>query len=250
MKNQIVKFILIILCLFAISVVSAENYRCTASKLNIRESASKSGKVVGQIVQNETVDILSINGEWGVLLFHNDTGYVNMQYLEVVQNYTPTVDKVEEEWTDGQKAIFWICFIAAIGIYAFAIYRVRNGELVVIKGWLDLGLLVFPCIVLWITLFSLGSLYVILGKYIYIALLIISGLCLIASLALSVIANWGNVFNIIFSLIMKIVVIPIIGFGVFYLISKILGKTGISRKSVILFGILGILIGGLISLDE
>ena len=254
MKRFIVSFLLLMFCAVFASTVHADTYYVTASTLNIRASATSSGNIVGKLAQGEAVKLLSADGEWGMVLVNGDTGYVSMKYLSTevpdsgsVTEETSPNETVSEPWTDKQKAVFWLCFAIAVGIYIFAIVRVRRGEMVVIKGWLDFGLLVFPWLVVFVHSFG-GEVF--LGKYVLTALYIIAALCLLGSLALSVIANWGSPFNIIFSLIMKLVVIPIIAFGVFYLISKIGDKTGISRKTIIIFAILGILIGGLMSFDE
>lgn len=257
MKRFIVVFLLLVLCAVSASTVYADTYYVTASTLNVRDRAASSGNIMGKLAQNEAVEVLSTDGEWGTVLVNDDTGYVSMKYLSTevpdsgsVTEETSPNETVSEPWTDKQKAIFWLCFAIAVGIYIFAIVRVRRGEMVVIKGWLDFGLLVFPWLVVFVHFYDALFGHLFLGKYVLIALYIIAALCLIGSLALSVIANWGSPFNIIFSLIMKLVVIPIMAFGVFYLIFKIGDKTGISRKSIIIFAILGILIGGLMSFDE
>ena len=257
MKRFIV--VLLLLVLYAVSSITvyADTYYVTASTLNVRDSAASSGSIVGKLAQGEAVEILSADGKWGMVLVNGDTGYVSMKYLSTeapdsvsATEEVSTNETYSEPWTDKQKAIFWLCFVIAVGIYIFAIVRVRRGEMVVIKGWLDFGLLVFPWLVVFVHFYDALFGHLFLGKYVLIALYIIAALCLIGSLALSVIANWGSPFNIIFSLIMKLVVIPIMAFGVFYLIFKIGDKTGISRKSIIIFAILGILIGGLMSFDE
>lgn len=257
MKNIIIKYLLYILCTLTSSNVLAETYYVTASKLNIRDSAASSSCVIGKIGRGEAVEILSINNGWGMVLVGNDTGYISMKYLSVetpnsvsIKEEASNEEAVTEPWTDKQKAIFWTCFVIAVGIYAFAIVRVHSGKMVVIKGWLDFGLLVFPWLVVITHFWDAFYGHMIFGKYVLIALYIIAGLCLIASLALTVIANWGNPFNVIFALIMKLVVIPIMAFGVFYLIFKLGDKTGINRKNIIIFAVLGILIGGLMSFED
>lgn len=250
MKKQIVRIILLIICLAGTSTASAENHRCTVSKLNIRDTADKSGKVIGQIAQNETVDILSVDGKWGLVLINGDTGYVSMDYMEPFETSSNQGESVEKPWTDAQQAIFWICVVIAVAIYAFAVVKVRRGEMVVIRGWLDFALLMFPWLVIFLHLYDAFLGGAIFGKYVIIALYVIAGLCLIGSLALSVISNWGSPFYVIFSLLMKLVVIPIMAFGFFYLIFKIWENRGLSRKAVIIFLVLGILIGGLMSFEE
>lgn len=250
MIKNIFRIICVVLCFIASLTVNAASYRCTATKLNIRDTADKSGRVIGQIAQNETVDILSVDGKWGSVLINGDTGYVSMDYMEPFETSSNQGENVEKPWTDEQQAKFWICVVIAVAIYAFAVVKVRQGEMVVIRGWLDFGLLVFPWLVVIAHFWDAFYGHMIFGKYVLIALYIIAALCLLGSLALSVIANWGSPFNIIFSLIMKLVVIPIMAFGVFYFIFKILDENGISRKSIIVFLILGILIGGLMSFEE
>ncbi len=253
-RVNVIPFKLLMVTLWMVSCIlplsSQAPYRCTATKLNIRDSADKSGKVIGQITQDETVDILSVKGGWGSVLIGDDTGFVSMDYVEPVQTTSPQSQSAEKPWTDKQQAIFWLCFIVAVGIYIFAVVKVRQGEMVVIRGWLDFGLLAFPWLALFAQLYDAfwGGLF--LGEYVRIALFVIGGLCLLGSLALSVIANWGSPFYIIFSLIMKLIVIPIMAFGVFYLIYKLMDKTGLTRRSIIIFLVLGFLIGGLMSFEE
>lgn len=250
-------FLLVGLLLCIEGLIAQTRYYVTATTINICDNTATSGKIIGKFTQGESVEILSLNDGWGSVLLDNDTGYVSMQYLSFeapdstcVTTATTLTENQSELWTDKQKAVFWLCFAIAVGIYIFAIVRVQRGEMVVIKGWLDFGLLVFPWLVVIAHFWDAFYGHMIFGKYVLIALYIIAALCLLGSLALSVIANWGSPFNIIFSLIMKLVVIPIMAFGVFYFIFKILDENGISRKSIIVFLILGILIGGLMSFEE
>ena len=238
------------LCVIASLAANAVPYLCTATQLNIRDTDDKSGKVIGQIAQAETVDILSVNGGWGSVLVADDTGYVSIDYMEPVQTVTQQSQSAEKPWTDKQQAIFWFCFVVAVGIYIFAAVKVRQGEMVVIRGWLDFGLLAFPWLALFAQLYDAFWGGLLLGEYVRIALFVIGGLCLLGSLALSVIANWGSPFYIIFSLLMKIIVIPIMVFGIFYLIYKLMDNAGLTRRSIIIFLVLGFLIGGLMSFEE
>lgn len=238
------------LCIIASLAANAAPYRCTASKLNIRDTADKSGRVIGQIAQNETVDILSVDGKWGSVLINGDTGYVSMDFMEPLETSSDQEQSAEKPWTDAQQAIFWVCVVIAVAIYAFAVVKVRQGEMVVIRGWLDFGLLAFPWLALFVQLYDAFWGGLLLGEYVRIALFVIGGLCLLGSLALSVIANWGSPFYIIFSLLMKIIVIPIMAFGVFYLIYKLMDNAGLTRRSIIIFLVLGFLIGGLMSFEE
>lgn len=250
MKKQVIRLLLLVICLSASAITFADSYRCTASQLNIRDTANKSGRIIGKLAQNETVDILSVDGKWGSVLINGDTGYVSMDYMEPFETSSNQGENVEKPWTDEQQAIFWICVVIAVAIYAFAVVKVRQGEMVVIRGWLDFALLMFPWLVVFLHLYDAFLGGMIFGKYVIIALYVIAGLCLIGSLALSVISNWGSPFYVIFSLIMKLVVIPIMAFGFFYLIFKIWENRGLSRKAVIIFLVLGILIGGLMSFEE
>ena len=200
MKNILFKILCVILVVTSSLTVLADTYRCTATQLNIRSSADKSGKIIGHIARNETINVLSVEGNWGTLLVDEDTGYVCMDYMENAQIGNYGENDENELWTDKQKTIFWICFVLAIGIYVFAVVKVRQGEMIVIKGWLDLGLLSFPWISLFLTLIGAHEF---LGIYLFVALWIIAGICFIVSLILSVVANWGNLFYVIFSLLMK-----------------------------------------------
>ena len=261
MRNMLekIRWILLWVCVIALSgqILAQTTYYVNASKLNIRDSAATSGRVIGSVSKGQDVEVFEVNNGWAAVLTNGDTGYISMKYLsdqnpdsqQVVENNSQ-VSSNDEPWTDKQKAIFWICFVIAVAIYAIAVFRVQRGEMVVIKGWIDFGLLVFPWLVVFLHISDAMFEHMFFGKYVLIALYIIAGICLIASLVLSVTSNRGNLFNIIFSLIMKLVVIPIMAFGVFYLLYKILNNTGLSRRSIILFAVLGILIGGLMSFDD
>ncbi len=51
----------------------------TASELNIRESASKTAKVVGAYKKGDKVEILEVKGEWG----KTNKGWINLQYVKM-----------------------------------------------------------------------------------------------------------------------------------------------------------------------
>lgn len=174
-----------------------------------------------------------------------------MNYLESLSEVATVEDNSEENpWDDKNKAIFWLCFVVAFVFYGIAILKVQHGDLVVIRGWLDFGLLVFPWLVVFCHIYDAMFGHLFLGKYVLIALYVIATICLITSFVLSFIANWGHPFNIIYSLLMKMIVIPIMAFGVFYLISKVIDNRGLDRRAFIIFAILGILVGGLMSFEE
>lgn len=174
-----------------------------------------------------------------------------MNYLESLSEVATVEDNSEENpWNDKTKAIFWLCFVVAFVLYGIAILKVQHGDLVVIKGWLDFGLLVFPWLVVFCHMYDAMFGHLFLGKYVLIALYVIATICLITSFVLSFIANWGHPFNIIYSLIMKMIVIPIMAFGVFYLIFKVIENRGLDRRAFIIFAILGILVGGLMSFED
>lgn len=242
---------LISMFLSTASLCAQSLYQVKATKLNVRDKANKTGKVIGQIQQNDTIEVVSVNEEWGTVIFHNDTGYVNMNYLESLSEVATVEDNSEENpWNDKTKAIFWLCFVVAFVLYGIAILKVQHGDLVVIKGWLDFGLLVFPWLVVFCHIYDAMFGHLFFGKYVLIALYVIATICLITSFVLSFIANWGHPFNIIYSLLMKMIVIPIMAFGVFYLISKVIDNRGLDRRAFIIFAILGILVGGLMSFED
>ena len=98
MKKIALRIICALLCIFTSLAANATPYRCIASKLNIRDTADKSGRVIGQIAQNETVDILSVDGKRGAVLINGDTGYVSMDYMEPFETSSSQGDSVEKPW--------------------------------------------------------------------------------------------------------------------------------------------------------
>ena len=60
---------------------SSTIYRCTANVLNIRDSPSKRGQVIGILRKDETVTLYSITNGFAQIRHLGKTGYVCMDYL-------------------------------------------------------------------------------------------------------------------------------------------------------------------------
>ncbi len=52
------------------------------SNLNIRNSPSMMGQIIGRIPNGAEVTVYSINGEWAVVTYNGITGYVSRRYLQ------------------------------------------------------------------------------------------------------------------------------------------------------------------------
>lgn len=68
----------------------------TASKLNVRDKASTSGKDLGTLKKGDKVTILAVSGNWGKIDYNGVTGWVSMKYIEMdpAAKYTVTVATV------------------------------------------------------------------------------------------------------------------------------------------------------------
>ena len=52
------------------------------SNLNIRNSPSMTGQIIGRIPNGAEVTVYSINGDWAVVTYNGVTGYVSRRYLQ------------------------------------------------------------------------------------------------------------------------------------------------------------------------
>ena len=78
--------ILFTIALLMIAVmVSAKQYQVTASKLNVRNAPDTSGKVVGSLSQNATVEVNRISGGWAEITFKGQKAYISAQYITPVK---------------------------------------------------------------------------------------------------------------------------------------------------------------------
>ena len=70
--------------------------KVTASRLNVRDKASTSGKDLGTLKKGDKVTILAISGNWGKIDYNGVTGWVSMKYIELdpAAKYTVTVATV------------------------------------------------------------------------------------------------------------------------------------------------------------
>ena len=77
----------------------AEHYKVTADKLNIRACANKNCEVIGQLYQNDIVDLLekttSKDGdEWGkIVLLNGEEGFIMTSFVEPVSSDVDTISK-------------------------------------------------------------------------------------------------------------------------------------------------------------
>ena len=78
----------------------ADYYRVTAPNgLNVRASANKNGEVLGQLSQDNVIDVISIENGWANFNYNGWQGYVSASYLEAVTDTGATgVSAKEESW--------------------------------------------------------------------------------------------------------------------------------------------------------
>ncbi|MBP3596281.1 MAG: SH3 domain-containing protein [Clostridia bacterium] len=79
-----------ILFLSVSNVVFAATGKVTGKTVRIRESADASSKIVTNAYRNDTVEVLSTEGDWYKVKYEDKTGYMSKEFLEVK-------DEVKEE---------------------------------------------------------------------------------------------------------------------------------------------------------
>jgi hypothetical protein len=89
-KQTLVQIILLTVTLLCVSAtVMAETYQVTGTTLNVRSGAGSSYRKIGSLKQNETVEVLEINGDWAKINYNGKNGYVSVDYLQVYQTSPP-----------------------------------------------------------------------------------------------------------------------------------------------------------------
>ena len=85
----------------------ADYYRVTAPNgLNVRASANKNGEVLGQLSQDNVIDVISIENGWANFNYNGWQGYVSASYLEAVTDTGATGASAKEESWDLTSWLF------------------------------------------------------------------------------------------------------------------------------------------------
>ncbi len=111
----------------------ADYYRVTAPNgLNVRASANKNGEVLGQLSQDNVIDVISIENGWANFNYNGWQGYVSASYLEAVTDTGATgASAKEESWDltswlfDSEGESVWFTALKWILVIGIAIYLIN-----------------------------------------------------------------------------------------------------------------------------
>lgn len=93
MKSLLTRFFFVLLCLTMMqSVLAQELYKVTVQQQNVRTKPLASGKVMGTLLKDETIEVKSIEGVWARIVFKKKVGYVPASSLEKI----PQQVKIEQ----------------------------------------------------------------------------------------------------------------------------------------------------------
>ncbi|MFJ7974789.1 SH3 domain-containing protein [Peribacillus sp. NPDC096379] len=67
------------------------------NNLNVRASASKDGRVIGKLKKDATLSFEDIQGEWGKITFHGESGWVNTSFIAIDGEEKATVTVTASE---------------------------------------------------------------------------------------------------------------------------------------------------------
>lgn len=155
------KYLVFILLIMLNVVAFADNYKVTANKLNIRACANKNCEVIGQLYQNDVVNLQEIitsedGNEWGkITLSNNSEGYVMMQYLE-------TIIKTDNSSVKEKKDDFFLRPLFYMGLISlvvfFILFRISYKKRIPIffTIW-DIVLLVISAVFMTFTILSINQ---------------------------------------------------------------------------------------------
>ena len=148
------KFIVVILFGILYVTAFAENYKVTTDKLNIRACANKNCEIIGQLHQNEIVNLLektiSEDGsEWGrITLSNGEEGFVTMSFIEpVTQEGELSSEKDNSSLESTFGPFLWIgVFSMIIFIILFRISKKKQAPIFMGVG--DLIILIVALVTL------------------------------------------------------------------------------------------------------
>lgn len=73
--------LIVTLALLMAVMVNAKPYQVTVAKLNVRNAPNTSGKVLGSLSQNATVEVNRVSGGWAEITFKGQKAYISAQYI-------------------------------------------------------------------------------------------------------------------------------------------------------------------------
>ncbi|MBX4164263.1 SH3 domain-containing protein [Priestia megaterium] len=69
-------------------------YKVTASKLNVRSGAGTNYGIIGSVVKDQTLSVVSKSGSWYKINYNGRTGYVSSDYVQSSGTATPPAESI------------------------------------------------------------------------------------------------------------------------------------------------------------
>jgi flagellar basal body-associated protein FliL len=122
--------------------------------INIRTGAGKEFETIGKAYAGDTLLVYGFENEWAVVKFNGRTGYVNRDYVKVIETdkSDAKTDKEKPKQERGLLSkIMGICFFVILAALVFLFFwlaeKSRSGEIIIYKSWADAWLSLFLCVV-------------------------------------------------------------------------------------------------------
>lgn len=110
--------LLIFLVIFCIQLSGQQHKKVNVKILNIRENAGKKFGIVGQVNQDELVNVLIEKDGWSLIETDGGTkGYVSSEFL--------ISDEIKNMNSD-QKSTSWLSILIGIVVFGFVIYKMKD----------------------------------------------------------------------------------------------------------------------------
>lgn len=113
--NNTTKAILILLILF-INISYSQTYKIEVQKLNVRENPDQNSKIIGTYSINDTVNIISQDGNWLKIKAGEKEGFILKKFTKEISLIEDT--EINKGFVFGFKKVFSKSFII-IGIVFF-----------------------------------------------------------------------------------------------------------------------------------
>ncbi|MBY0487861.1 MAG: SH3 domain-containing protein [Flavobacteriaceae bacterium] len=124
--------VLLIFFLVFINISYSQTYFINVRKLNIRENPDKNSNVIGSYSKNDTVNILSQQGDWYKVENKKKIGFINKKYLSSKKEE----NKIEKGFISGFNKVFLkSLIITGLVFFLYQSYKRRIADSRYKKGY-------------------------------------------------------------------------------------------------------------------
>ena len=118
----------VIFALFFAQIVVSQTYIVKPKTLNVRVETNKISNVIAKVNENDTINAISVEGDWVKISTSDKQGFVNKNYLEEIKLNEPQIKSgFKYGFSKAFSTSFFIVIILLLG-YRSVKGRVKDGR--------------------------------------------------------------------------------------------------------------------------